>query len=63
MTFIVELEPEVWLAEMKGDPGRTLVEDSAQQFDSIEDAHIALDAARKFRKFEDAVVIDTTVFG
>lgn len=57
MSFIVELETGVWLAEINGDPGRTLVEADAQQWDSYEDALGALAEARKLRPFERASVI------
>ena len=58
MSFIIELEPALWIAEFEGDPGRTLVEANAQEFDSHEDALTALDEARKYRPFKDAAVID-----
>ena len=44
--WIVELEPGVWLAEVEGDPGRTLVEGSAQRFDCRTSAWNALKASR-----------------
>lgn len=57
--FIVELEPGVWLAGSIGDPGRTLVKESAKQYKTRRGAAIALGIARKFRSFKNAVI--TTV--
>jgi len=60
MSFIVQLEDSVWIAEHEGDPGRTTAEDNAQRFDSLEDAYDALAAARTHRPFGDAMVVDET---
>lgn len=57
LNYIVELEEGVWICEMEGDPGRTLVRESAQKFDTFQEAKRALSAARKFkRKFPKAVI-------
>jgi len=56
----VELESGVWLkTDIEGDPGRTLVEEEATEFDSIGEARAALSEARKFRPFEGALIIDS----
>jgi len=44
--WIVEIETGVWLATWDGDPGRTLVKDSAKQFKSEQSAGRALGKAR-----------------
>lgn len=49
--MIVELEPGVWLAGWRGDPGRTLVRASAKVFLSTAAAASALAGARTFRAF------------
>jgi len=56
MTYIVELEPGVWLASWSGDPGRTLVKESAKQYRTISLATYALARARKHRDFADAAI-------
>jgi hypothetical protein len=56
----VELEPGVWLAEGEGDPPRTLDEENAKKFNSLKDAVRALAEARKYRKFDKAVISDRT---
>jgi hypothetical protein len=47
--FIVEIEKGVWLAPWDGDPGRTLVKDSAKEFKTERAADGALSAARKIQ--------------
>jgi hypothetical protein len=44
--YIVEIEEGVWLSPWDGDPGRTLVKDSAKQFKTENDAGKALGKAR-----------------
>lgn len=51
MSYVVELEPGVWVA---GDPGRTLERKNAQVFETKVDASVALIEARKYLPFEDA---------
>jgi len=54
--WIVRLEDGVWLAPWTGDPGRTLVEDSAKTYATKRGAQIALGLARKYRPFKKAEV-------
>lgn len=54
---IVKLEDNVWLAPWKGDPGRTIVEDNAQEFMSRSSAKRALKKAQELRPFENAELI------
>jgi len=56
MAYIVELQEGCWLAPWRGDPGRTLVETSAQQFETAEGATHALAQARRYRPFANAVI-------
>ena len=56
--WTVELEPGVWLANGQGDPPRTLQPDSARQFATETAARRALQAARKFRPFVNAVIAE-----
>lgn len=58
MKYIVELEPHVFLAPWKGDPGRTLVERQAKRYPSVSSATFALAHARKYRNFPDAAVCE-----
>jgi len=61
MAFIVELQTGCWLADWEGDPGRTLVEDNAEKFDSYDEAETALQYAREHRhhcNFPTAEIID-----
>lgn len=53
--YIIELESGVWLAGWSGDPGRTLVKESAKMY-TRDGAAIALGKARKFRPFKNAVI-------
>lgn len=52
--YIVELEEGVWLATWQGDPGRTLVKESARQFGSRHGARVALGSARRYSPFPHA---------
>lgn len=54
--WVVELECDVWLAPWTGDPGRTIKRENAKEFDSFEKASDALDEARKYRPFVNAVI-------
>jgi len=56
--FIVELEVGVWYAEWEGDPGRTLNRRSAQRFEAISAAEIAIETSRKYRPFRGARVVE-----
>lgn len=53
---IVQLELGVWLAAVEGDPGRTLVMEKAERFETLGAAAKALTAARKYRPFESATI-------
>lgn len=55
--FIVELEPEVWLAEGIGDPCRTLRREFARQFSAESLAAQAITRARQYRPFAEAKVL------
>jgi hypothetical protein len=52
--YIVELGPGVWIADIEGDPGRTLCRPSAKRFRTQHKAEVALRKARKYRPFPDA---------
>jgi hypothetical protein len=54
MAWIVQLEAGVWLAQWAGDPGRTLVRETAKRFPSITSARRGLDGARRLRFFPQA---------
>lgn len=54
--WTVELEAGVWLAPWKGDPGRTLVGDSAKGFGTRHGARAALGQARRHRPFARAEI-------
>lgn len=54
--WVVQLEPGVWLAAVEGDPGRTIVRNNAQPFESLFAAAKALTAARKYRRFANASI-------
>ena len=56
--WIVEIEPEVWLAQWRGDPGRTLQLASAKRFRTLEAATLALAKARKYRQFLGAKILE-----
>ena len=55
--YIVELEPGVWVADIDGDPGRTVVEANAQRFERATAACAALSEARRYRPFRRAAVV------
>lgn len=57
-TWIVELEPGVWLAAVAGDPARTLVEDNSKRFNTRARALQALRDARKYRPFANAKAVE-----
>ena len=56
--FIVELEKGVWLAPWEGDPGRTLVKESAKKFNTYWQGVKALSDAKdiRYRDFNNAKV-------
>ena len=56
MSYIVELEPGVWVAPWWGDPGRTMVKSSAKRFGSMPAALRAMSKAREIRPFPVAKV-------
>ena len=58
MSFIVELEPGVWLLPGCGDPGRTLNKASARRYGRWQDAKCGLTHARKYRPFKNAKIED-----
>lgn len=51
--WIVELCEGCWFAPWIGDPGRTLVRESAKQYRSKEAAQRALDQAKRLFRFRD----------
>lgn len=55
--YIVQLEEGVWLAPWSGDPGRTLVQESAKRYGTKRGASLALREARKCRPFANARVV------
>ena len=63
MSYIVELEKDVWIAPWKSDPGRTLVKENAEVFDSLIAAGAALAKARKYHPFENAEINDLAPLG
>jgi len=56
MSYIVQLEPGVYLAPWSGDPGRTLSRLTAKQYKNIAAATYALARARRFRDFVNATI-------
>ena len=54
--YIVRLEDGVWIAPWGGDPGRTLVRDTAYMFKTKRAAHIAIAEALLFRDFSNPTV-------
>lgn len=55
----VLLEEGVWLTDDdEGDPPRTLVEENAKEYASLEDATKALAKAREYRPFKNAEIQD-----
>lgn len=57
MTWIVELEPGVYIADINGDPGRALSIENALVFGLQDRAELALSQARYHRHFENARVV------
>ena len=58
--YVVELQEGCWLAPWNGDPGRTLVLESAKKFNFILEAEKALEKAKKnnpFRSFTNARIV------
>jgi len=53
----IELESGVWLADGEGDPARTLDENNAKEFKTLKEARTALEEARKYRPFKNAVIV------
>ena len=56
--YVVQLEEEVYLADVDGDPGRTLVYSDAMRFFTRGDAELALGAAQKYRLFSGAEIYE-----
>jgi hypothetical protein len=54
--WVVQIQPGVWLAPWRGDPGRTLVIESAKQFKTAHAGECALRQARRWRPFAGAFV-------
>lgn len=54
--FVVRLHQGCWLAPWAGDPGRTLVRDSARLYESQRSAGLALRRARQCRPFPNALI-------
>ena len=61
MRYIVELEQGVWLADVDGDPGRTVIKKNAARFISISQAQTKLEDARIFRKLPHAKIIEVVI--
>ena len=55
--WIVELEPNVWLASWSGDPGRTCDPNNAQSYITENSAKRALEDARCYAPFTDARIL------
>jgi hypothetical protein len=65
MKYIVALEiidgkATQFIAPWKGDPGRTCIERTARRYNSTSSATYGLAAARKFRDFPDAAILEVT---
>lgn len=66
MKYIVAIEVDSqgtalqFLANWKGDPGRTCVEQSAKRYPSISSATFGLEHARKYRDFQNAEIREVT---
>jgi hypothetical protein len=56
MRYIIELEDGVWIADVSGDPGRTLLIKNAKEFSGIIAAKSALKHARQYRPFKHAQI-------
>ena len=58
--YVVELQENCWLADVNGDPGRTVLLENAQNFKSKSKAEKALQKAKidnPYRKFTTARVV------
>jgi len=55
--YIVELEKDTWLAPWHGDPGRTLVKESARKFKNKPQAYRAIANALKYRDLKNPIVV------
>ena len=51
--WIVELEKGCWLAPWTGDPGRTLVRESAKRYKTEHAARCAMSRARRMFQYRD----------
>jgi hypothetical protein len=65
MKYIVAIEvaggeATQFLAPWKGDPGRTCIERTAKRYPSTSSATYALAAARRYRDFPDAAILEVT---
>ncbi len=58
MKYMVKLEKGVYLANWRGDPGRTLKIDSAKKFKNRKAAKKSITESRKFRPFPKAEIIE-----
>ena len=56
MKYVVELQEGCWLLPGGGDPGRTLVFESAKRYNTEKGAKIALGIARRYRPFLNAKI-------
>ena len=54
----VLLEKNVWLTDGEGDPPRTIAEELATEFATMEEALSALEKARNYRPFDDAEIVE-----
>ena len=59
--WVVQIEPGVWLAPRRGDPGRTLVEGNAKRFKTAHAGECALRHARRWRPFAGAFVYQPNI--
>jgi len=59
--YVVQLNVGVWITKMEGDPGRTLVFESAQRFKSQRGAKNALKTARTYRPYSRALILRLAV--
>ena len=56
MSFIAELETNVWIAKGNGDPARTIVKKNARKFKTHLKAEREIINARKYRAFLNAKI-------
>ena len=54
--FIVEIESGVYLADIDGDPGRTLERENAKRYATRQSAENNLVASREYRPFRQAKI-------